>query len=482
MRIVVADDESLARFNLIYLLRELLPDAEVYEASDGVELVDSVRLHRPHLVLADIAMPRLDGLAAIERLADHSQDTRFVVVTAHADFEYARRGIGLRIGNYLLKPVEKEELAAVLDTARIDIAQARQRWAAALSVDLAARLQGAANGRTHGTASGVEHGGEEHGGADYLAAVAWQDGPDSTSGAARSSLEHLDASIGSEEPQSLLDLGLASAALLTRLTAGREQIATRTLEERCHKLSSGGVLVSALWHRAATPGEALARVSPAFGHPEFRFAGRPGKAWPAPTWLAHSNDDRQKYLASFGRLLTIAAVGDEVRCRTTAISLSQHNAQMPSGLYVGELAGFASAVLGQMVVAADTGSLYQAIIECAGKLSKGTETHATSRIGRIQEHIALNYASPLSLSSVAKRYDMSPNYLSTLFHEKTGFTFLQYVTEMRISKAKRILTDDPSTPIKDVAALVGFTSARHFSHLFQKATGELPSDFARRSA
>ena len=111
MRVVVVDDEPLARRRLIRMLVAL--GAEVAgEAGDGLEALEVVRRTRPDLILLDIRMPELDGLA----LAALPDLPPIVFTTAHAD--HAVEAFALAATDYLLKPVRRERLAEALRRVR----------------------------------------------------------------------------------------------------------------------------------------------------------------------------------------------------------------------------------------------------------------------------------------------------------------------------------------------------------------------------
>lgn len=107
MRVVVVDDEPLARRRLIRMVRDLGADV-VGEAGDGREALTVIRAVGPDLVLLDIRMPELDGLA----LAAMSDLPPIVFTTAHAD--HAVEAFALAATDYLLKPVRRERLAEAL--------------------------------------------------------------------------------------------------------------------------------------------------------------------------------------------------------------------------------------------------------------------------------------------------------------------------------------------------------------------------------
>ena len=112
MRVLVVDDEAPARRRLIRML-EQLPDVEVVgEAVDGAHTIERVRATSPDLVLLDIDMPGLDGLAAADRLPG----VAVVFTTAHA--EHAVRAFELRAIDYLLKPIGAARLKEAITRVR----------------------------------------------------------------------------------------------------------------------------------------------------------------------------------------------------------------------------------------------------------------------------------------------------------------------------------------------------------------------------
>ena len=82
----------------------------------------------------------------------------------------------------------------------------------------------------------------------------------------------------------------------------------------------------------------------------------------------------------------------------------------------------------------------------------------------------------LSLSLVAEQTGMSPNYLSTVFSQNMQKTFIEYVTEKRIEKAKKLLrqTDKPSG---EIAREVGYRDSHYFSFVFRKLQGCNPREY-----
>lgn len=91
-------------------------------------------------------------------------------------------------------------------------------------------------------------------------------------------------------------------------------------------------------------------------------------------------------------------------------------------------------------------------------------------------YIQENYQEPLTVTSVCKRLEVSPQYLIRLFQQKLGKTPLQYLNNLRISKAKDLLRD-ASLTMKEITNAVGLDNPYYFSRLFKKTEGISPSEF-----
>ncbi|MGW7266137.1 response regulator [Streptomyces sp. NPDC054842] len=112
IRVVLADDQSLVRAGFRALL-DAQPDIEVAgEAADGEEALDQVRALRPDVVLMDIRMPRLDGLAATRRITDSPDlgSVKVVMLTTFELDEYVFEAIRCGASGFLVKDTEPEEL------------------------------------------------------------------------------------------------------------------------------------------------------------------------------------------------------------------------------------------------------------------------------------------------------------------------------------------------------------------------------------
>src|SRR5690606_32345474 len=120
LKLVIADDEPMARERLRMLLSENSGVDVVAEAGDGDQVLDACAAHRPHAVLLDIAMPGMDGLETARRLAEANPATAVVFCTAYD--AHALSAFEAAAIDYLVKPVRPERLAVALERVRTFLA------------------------------------------------------------------------------------------------------------------------------------------------------------------------------------------------------------------------------------------------------------------------------------------------------------------------------------------------------------------------
>ncbi len=110
IRVVLADDHDLVRAGFRSLLQNFEGIQVVGEAADGRQVLRLVETLKPDIVLMDISMPELNGLEATARIAKDFPQVRVMILSMHANEEYARRAIRAGAQGYLLKRASTAEL------------------------------------------------------------------------------------------------------------------------------------------------------------------------------------------------------------------------------------------------------------------------------------------------------------------------------------------------------------------------------------
>ena len=107
----------------------------------------------------------------------------------------------------------------------------------------------------------------------------------------------------------------------------------------------------------------------------------------------------------------------------------------------------------------------------------GEQKGANARyVAQAIELITSRYIGGITIEEAAEKLCISPSYLSRLFKQETGYTFVDYLTYYRIKKAVELLKD-PAVKIYEVADLVGYSDARYFSQTFRRLMGVTPREF-----
>lgn len=94
-------------------------------------------------------------------------------------------------------------------------------------------------------------------------------------------------------------------------------------------------------------------------------------------------------------------------------------------------------------------------------------------------YIELNYMKDINIMQTAEYLNVSESYLSHLFKKETDYTFLEFLTSIRLSHACRLLKD-PNIRVHEVASLTGYRDQRYFSYIFKKHLGVTPNYFKEK--
>jgi len=115
LKILVVEDEDIARENCVEFLEEYFKN--IYEATNALDALKLYEKIKPHIIISDIQMPKLNGLEFISKVREKDDNTQIIILTAFCDKEYLLRAVELQLVKYLIKPINEKELEKALKSA-----------------------------------------------------------------------------------------------------------------------------------------------------------------------------------------------------------------------------------------------------------------------------------------------------------------------------------------------------------------------------
>ncbi|WP_321386598.1 response regulator [uncultured Enterococcus sp.] len=116
-KLLIVEDEWIIRKALMSLPWETIGVTEILEADNGQEGLSCYKEHQPQVILSDINMPFVDGLAMGKEIAAQSKSCQIIFLTGYSEFSYAQAAISLKAFDYILKPVDASVLLPQVDEA-----------------------------------------------------------------------------------------------------------------------------------------------------------------------------------------------------------------------------------------------------------------------------------------------------------------------------------------------------------------------------
>lgn len=112
---MLVDDEKLILQGLLNIIEWDKLDLEVIHlAEDGMEALEKFKDNPVDIIVTDINMPRLTGLELLKEIKALDSNVKFIILSGYDEFSYARTAIKLGVENYILKPIDEEELESSL--------------------------------------------------------------------------------------------------------------------------------------------------------------------------------------------------------------------------------------------------------------------------------------------------------------------------------------------------------------------------------
>ena len=525
IKVFITEDESIVREGL----RDIVPWEKygfefVGDAPDGEIALPLIRKLKPDVLITDIKMPFMDGLALSSIVSRELPDTKIIILSGYSDFEYARQAISLNVDQYLLKPITKAAILKALFETRQKIQEEQEQKDYLRRYEQDTKKYESFSRRAfferlvEGSMS-VQEIYEEAGrlnlelNADgYNFVIFTVQSTDETAYCEEAALA-LDGLLDDflRYPGYILFRSslLSYAALIKGDAEDLEELTAKSVEMIRRRCDAAGDRIS--WYAAV-------------GIPTYRLSGLAQCYSDANRALAyrHLIPDTHVFRAEIlkresenaaPRRLDTLDPGklDPMVIRNFLQNGTQEEAEAFVGEYLSNLGGaeqsivfrhylmmsvriHAQVVLQQLGCGAEDfsrlpqpevnlpaeklGEDIRNVLNAALQLRDLKSQKASSDIvDSAIRYIERNYTDEnISLNSVAQAINISANYLSALFSQRMGLSFVEYLTQKRMARARQLLLKT-NLRSSEIAYEVGYRDPRYFSFVFRKTQGCTPRAF-----
>lgn len=500
-QIMLVEDEMLVRESMAQNTNwDKFGFAPPHVFENGRQALEQLESVLPDVVITDICMPFVDGLELARNIYEKFPDTIVVVLTGFSEFSYAQKAIRYHVHDYLLKPVSPKEFDQLLENLSAELSRRDNRqglYSRAVLADEVLKdhfFQGLLQSDTAQElpeatlAAGVELGGRFH--AVALAALPQRpegfeaQGHRVAQGCAPAQLRLL-----GDQHVMLIVSGDETAELMARTAAGARHLRAVMQEaEITAPIGIGGAYAGLDGLRQSAQ-EAQHALGYAFStgetllfDPELRKSSGSLQTDDCPTAAQIASTlqsgSGSRALELTGTLFTCMRRRrvHESECRPV---LQRLQILVASHLTREQLLRAPAMLLPQQGYALEevrlsVERLEGYILQCQAQQN---DTPA-ARCGRLAvAYINAHYADcDLKLPDVLEHLGVSRSYFSTVFKEKTGQSFVEYLTNLRMEKAKEYLRETGLCTY-EIAERIGFADPHYFSLTFRRRTGMTPRQY-----
>lgn len=515
IKVLIVDDEPKLREGL----RALIPWEElgytvVATAANGLQAQEKYHIYDPELIVVDIRMPGMDGLELIGELREEGSTSHVLILSGHADFEYAKRAISYRIDGYLLKPVDEEEMISYLKELRVTIEQEDRfsRWneeePARNRESLVRTLLQPATAEDDevdlaktAAALGLKSGPTE---VILLELYVPAGGMEADERGIKSAIEQY---FGNNAKQMVFSLPPYIGLLLQEPLQG-EQEQDRLMDSLTGLIRGEGYEFSAATGGiVAEPEEATLSFQVASDLLRLSFFYRKGSLISADlssellsevveTYTEEGQDTESRLMlavetgsgAAIESLVDaicaelVAGGSEELQIKDTFVRILSTVLARLEPVYpeIRSNAAKHSPPIGELYHSHFLEDLQKQAVnfltEIADQMSSGGKGN---EIKKITELIQRRYNENLKLETLSELFNYNSAYLGKMFKNTTGEYFNTYMDKVRIEKAKQFLAQ--GMKVYEVAEKVGYMNPDYFNAKFRKYVGTSPSVYRKNN-
>ncbi|UJW57069.1 response regulator [Bacillus sp. A116_S68] len=515
LRIMLVDDEPIEREGLQLILHKNRSNFTVVaEAENGIEAVEMAIIHKPDLIFMDIKMPEVDGLEAIKQIQPELPTAKFIMVSAFDTFDYARRAMTYGIKEYLLKPSKISEVLESFDRMVAEIETEKQNLAEKQEMNHRLERAGSFIEMEFIMSLLMDHVHEfdvevwndwidienKRG---YIAVFSFQFNRVHSSRTEKSQWYRL----LKETIQRQCDRCLVGPLTGFQVpvfffdTANdmvndekRQQFVRRIIPSvqskliGCHVFAGVGTVVSDITQIGDSYKEAIYALELVHNHPTASYMVYNDKLKQKRTELlpfeiekdlveAIKTGDSQKGLHLFETYFNVIQQASDYQVRTIHKAMENFYIVLTRSLQ--EL-GFEEDIqisVGQLETSMQIKEAAKVqLIDLITRLREWRAHGIHFLLLQAKDYIDQHYDQVITLEEVANHIGISSYYLSRLFKDKFHVTFIEYVTSVRLQRAKGFLLDG-SMSLKEIALNIGYKDPNYFSRVFKKETGLSPTGY-----
>ena len=531
--IILVDDEEEVRKSIIKQIDwESAGFQVVGDAENGEDALEKIEVLEPDVVLTDIRMPYMDGLTLAEKIRQRYPSTKVVIFSGYDDFEYAQKAIKLNVTEYILKPVNVEELTSILKRIKSNldeeieekrnVSRLRENYRKSLPIIREQFFNDMVHRRL----------------ADDLIESKLREYDIPITGARKWIIAAIDVEKSDDRSKKTLSLHEEEELIPISVM----QIVREKLKSYCRfslfqsTAEAGMVVIAALDDDNTTTGliDVLGDicketkrilevpVTIGIGHSVTGLSKIAGSYQSAVEALGYKavvgsgitiyindmepvgsgklefdNSDESDFISAvkFGPDEKIEAVMVRISGKLESARVHYRQQQVyvfgvlntviqmiqQYDLNLEEILGGELEYLSVIDKLQKREEFGEWLLKTARKMNQAInqERDMTTRqvIQQAKQYIMDNYQNPdLSVEMICRHLHMSPAYFSTMFKKKTGQAYIAYLTEIRLNKAVELLnkTDDKTYVI---ASKVGYQEQNYFSYVFKKKFGVSPTKF-----
>lgn len=525
-KIMLADDEGIVIDSLKFIIdKEFGDECEVQFAKTGRSVIELAESFKPDIAIMDIQMPGINGIEAIRQIQSRNPRVIFIIMTAYDRFNYAKEAVTLGVFEYLNKPIDRTVIADTLRAAMKKIEQ--ERAARSKELEIREKLETIVPVIENGLIYDIlfrENFGEEvenfknilsiaenYGYMAVLVCGEDQLGTKMTNAVGSSIRLYRDYQDIREALKSSFNCCVGSsmgnkivvfipctqskmeyAERIELIEKGRRLIRELKKEhDASFRLGFGSV--KELNELNISYEEALSALHASDGSVAHAddMPIRVGyeENYPIETERAlfaavdkKDTDGAVDNAASFYDWMAgnYPDALDDIKLKALEFVLwTEHLVYEQGGsvYYFRSRSGYLATLLAMNNLGeVRTWFLGKIREACTNAQNRGNE-QSDSLVGRACRYIEDNYRNKdISLDDVSREVDVSPYYFSRLFKEETGENFIDYVTRIRIDKAKELLSGTEMT-MKEICASIGYSDPNYFSRSFKKNVGVTPTEY-----